>query len=196
MLVQAAKPCCDSAEMLVSERPDKVVEHRAGPDQSEHGVFDMARASNADSVPAVKTCEVCGAEYSRKYGLQQWLRSTACSRECARKKGGNSRGHPPLTERFWGKVNKERGFGPNGDCWEWTGHRMKFGYGVIRSDGKVHKAHRISYSINIAPIPDDLMVCHHCDNPACVRPDHLFVGTHQDNMDDRMAKGRYHKAKT
>lgn len=156
----------------------------------------MAESSNAQSVPAVKTCEVCGAQYTRKYGLQQWLRSTACSRDCARRKGGTVRVRPPLNERFWAKVNKATGLGPDGECWEWTGHLMKFGYGVVRADGKVRKAHRVSYALNNGPVPDDMMVCHRCDNPSCVRPDHLFLGTQQDNMDDRMAKGRYRRGKS
>jgi hypothetical protein len=70
---------------------------------------------------------------------------------------------------------------------------MKFGYGVIRYAGRVQKAHRVSYTLNNSPIPDGMMVCHSCDNPSCVRPDHLFLGTQQDNMDDRMAKGRYQR---
>lgn len=151
----------------------------------------MAAATNADFVPAVKTCEVCGLPYVRRYGLQQWLRSTTCSRDCARKKGGTVRVRPDITERFWAKVDQTPGLGPLGDCWEWQGHRMKFGYGVIRHDGRIRKAHRVSFALNNGALPEEMMVCHRCDNPACVRPDHLFLGTQQDNMDDRMAKGRY-----
>ena len=106
-----------------------------------------------------------------------------------------------ITDRFWRKVDKN---GPVpehmphlGPCWKWTGacKTRKNGttsYGTIRSgkQGSAH-AHRVSWEINVGAIPDDKPhVLHHCDNPRCVRPSHLWVGTHQDNMDDREAKGR------
>jgi hypothetical protein len=74
-------------------------------------------------------------------------------------------------------------------CHEWSGS-LKGGYSHMRVGGLSFMAHRLSYHINNGPIEDGMFVCHRCDNRKCVRPDHLFLGTHQDNMDDMMAKGR------
>jgi hypothetical protein len=82
---------------------------------------------------------------------------------------------------------------PNG-CWIWHGTisagRRGMGYGELRVHSKITKAHRYSYMRFTGPIPEGRLICHHCDNPLCVNPAHLFVGTQQDNMDDMAAKGR------
>lgn len=85
---------------------------------------------------------------------------------------------------FWKHVKK----GPG--CWEWQGTRDRAGYGQAKAGRKTVRAHRLSWRIHRGVIPDGFIICHKCDNPPCVRPDHLFVGTHQDNSQDMMNKGR------
>jgi len=98
----------------------------------------------------------------------------------------------PLDERFWKLVNKTDG------CWLWTGATNHFGYGMINSgghSGNALRAHRVSWIIHNGVIPNGRFICHHCDNPSCVRPDHLFIGTCADNNRDMVAKNRCDRVK-
>lgn len=92
----------------------------------------------------------------------------------------------PVVDRFWSKVERTDG------CWLWLAFKDKNGYGQIGTGTKSSHAyaHRISYEIEFGEIPAGMHVLHKCDNPTCVRPDHLFLGTHVDNMADMTAKGR------
>lgn len=77
-------------------------------------------------------------------------------------------------------------------CWNWTGFKRR-GYGSISIQGKNKPVHRVAYELWVEPIPEGMWVCHKCDNPSCFNPQHLFIGTPNDNMQDCIRKGRMNK---
>lgn len=138
----------------------------------------------------MKQCRVCGGEFPpemfppdsrrcRKCGsraVQEWkLRARAKAR--------------PMTEhdmlRFWAKVDK------SGECWTWKGARNRQGYGRFWTGSRQRPAHAALWEYLHGPVLSKMEVCHKCDNPPCCNPDHLFLGTKSDNMQDCTAKGRH-----
>jgi hypothetical protein len=105
-----------------------------------------------------------------------------------RKKSANGRVISTAKELF-----EDRVLPSNIGCWSWAGSHNRKGYGCCRVGGRGAKsilAHRLSWRLNMGEIPEGLFVLHKCDNPGCVRPDHLFLGTNIDNIKDRIMKGR------
>lgn len=97
-----------------------------------------------------------------------------------------------IQAQFWRHVNTNGG--PDA-CWPWMRSTRGKGYGQATLDGRQQPAHRLAYAFTYGPIPKGLLVCHRCDNPPCVNPSHLFLGTHIDNARDMVAKGRCHPPK-
>jgi hypothetical protein len=97
---------------------------------------------------------------------------------------------PKYIIKFWSKADRSE---QSAQCWLWLGTKNESGYGYLRMGGRYTRhwyAHRVAWILTNGEIPDGLCVLHHCDMPACVRPDHLFLGTRKDNALDRIAKHR------
>lgn len=122
-------------------------------------------------------CERCGQSFLT--GKQYTAKF--CSRVCFY-------GSPE--ERFDRYTDKTPGNGPNGDCWFWTKTFTTHGYGQFSIDNKTVKAHIYSYKRYKGDIPKGMCVCHSCDTPKCVNPNHLWLGTRRDNLQDCQDKGR------
>lgn len=107
-----------------------------------------------------------------------------CKRDCYVSATKNQR-LASTAERFWSRVHKTE------TCWFWTGGTFSNGYGLFTVQGKTIGAHRYVFQQQHGLIPKDMFICHTCDNPPCVNPAHLFLGTHTDNMQDCISKGRF-----
>ena len=134
---------------------------------------------------AKKCCAHCGTELTRKRNESpvDFRARRTCNFQCMGRWYAATRSRP-AHERFWPNVRK---CDDADACWEWLGRRDQKGYGRF---GRGHLAHRFAFAFVNGPIPEGLEVCHRCDNPVCVRPSHLFLGTHTDNVRDSIAKGR------
>jgi len=133
--------------------------------------------------PEIRLCEHCGGGIpytARKRSV--WLRQRFCSCRCAR------RARAPfmsLRAQFESYVERVAG-----GCWIWRGGVNLEGYGFLSNAGRNLLAHRAAVELDGREIPPGALVCHHCDNPQCVNPAHLYVGSYQTNADDKVRRGR------
>jgi hypothetical protein len=134
------------------------------------------------------TCQQCGRTFFKFPAELKRGEGTACSRHCFHQYRAK-----PKADRFWSKVKKTE------TCWLWTGACKggKWPYGILGTPVKgaaPESAHRVSWELHYGPIPAEMKVLHRCDNPPCVNPEHLFLGTMKDNTQDMLQKRR-HKEK-
>lgn len=122
-------------------------------------------------------CQTCEKEFIPK---NRYGKNLFCSNKCKIE----ARSTDPI-ERLWKGVKKTN------FCWAWEGASNSFGHGQMSIKGKKVYVHRLSYEIYFGNIPDGFYVCHTCDNPACVKPTHLYIGTIKDNVSDCHKKGRF-----
>ena len=141
--------------------------------------FAEARVAGSE----YRQCEHCGRSFvPRPEQIRRAGQGRFCSRPCA---STYRREH--VAERFWRWVDK------SGDCWLWVGTRARNGYGTIQiggASGRRRLTHRVAWELTNGPIPAGVHILHRCDTPACVNPDHLWLGTQSDNLRDMAAKGR------
>lgn len=136
---------------------------------------------------ATKTCRHCGRELTAEMFRNRpstLARAVFCNHSCRC-------AYFACPDRFWARVRKCAGDG----CWEWAGRlnssKPRHNYGRVSWDGREYLAPRLALILSGVDVPADRFVCHHCDNPLCVRPDHLFIATQSENVRDSIQKGRF-----
>lgn len=129
--------------------------------------------------PTQRTCIVCQRGFLIEQSRLKVRSADYCSKVCLHSEKAS-------ILRFWAKVL----IGKDDDCWIWRGARLPRGYGHITWRMKTESAHRVAWRIAFGDIPGDLHVLHRCDNPSCVNPNHLWLGTASDNIKDGVRKGR------
>lgn len=132
---------------------------------------------------SISNCAQCDAEFMPKESRQRFCTHACYARQLACRRSAS--------ERFWSSVDQSAG---DGACWPWTRGRGSFGYGHFWLNGRAIGAHVVAYEWCVGQVPPGLWVLHHCDNPPCCNPKHLYAGSAADNSRDRSERGRVKSA--
>jgi len=156
----------------------------------------------SESVASARSSAIKGNQFGKGYKHTDEARERMSKSRTGQKRGGYRKREitqQELTQRFTSRVEQSPGQGPNGDCWEWQGPRNNGGYGgfkirKFRPDGTADwqwiGSHRFAFVLWAGEIPEGRLVLHHCDNPPCCNPEHLWLGDYADNLKDAETKGR------
>ena len=139
--------------------------------------------------PPVRRCDVCGKPNPLRAGQRPWdyRMRKSCSAPCRSALQAKARGLAVLSpEQFWNQLLRD------GECRVWSGYRNRGGYGRLSYRHEQWSAHRLAFTLANGPIPLGFQVRHSCDNPPCCNPDHLSIGTMEENNRDRVDRGRTH----
>lgn len=135
------------------------------------------------SIGLERVCVQCGEIFKIWPSDLKTSKGKYCSNRCQL----DWQGHPDrVLEKFWKHVKIDSMTG----CWQWTGGKNEFGYGIFCTDKRRIRTHRYCWELFKEPIPKGMCICHHCDNPSCINPDHMFIGTQAENMADMRKKHR------
>lgn len=151
----------------------------------------MAKRQLAPRGPRIKTCAHCGSSFPKdpRNTWAYWSKAKYCSQRCSADAWSEqaAKNRPPEAEVFAKWVDR------SGECWLWQGARDANGYGAFSFAGRTRRAHVVSLILDGRPPAPGQYACHHCDNPSCVRPSHLYPGSPLDNMRDAKERGRMRK---
>lgn len=137
----------------------------------------IASALVKEFAPMLLAAQISKDHHAERTLIQKMIRSVS--------KAGCQEARRDIKDRLLERVV----FGVT-DCWHWVGPTNAFGYGRMTNNGRLQVAHRLSYEAFVGQIPDGLYALHKCDNPSCINPDHLWLGTYSDNIKDAWDKGR------